>query len=110
MSRDQYWICCQLGAREHYAVPRALQLGGLLGEFITDLWSRFSGRFHPALAGARITAPNIAALTFELKASARRVNGWQLINERNHWFQRRAVDQLAHNYRQIGRASCRGRE
>jgi glycosyltransferase involved in cell wall biosynthesis len=99
MSRDQYWICCQLGAREHYAVPRALQLGGLLGEFITDLWSRFSGRFHPALAGARITAPNIAALTFELKASARRVNGWKLINERNDWFQRRAVDQLAHNYR-----------
>lgn len=99
MLRDQYWICCQLGAREHYAVPRALQLGGLLGEFITDLWSRFSGRFHPALAGARITAPNIAALTFELKASARRVNGWQLINERNDWFQRRAVDQLAHNYR-----------
>jgi glycosyltransferase involved in cell wall biosynthesis len=99
MSRDQYWICCQLGAREHYAVPRALQLDGLLGEFITDLWSRFSGRFHPALTGARITAPNIAALAFELKASARRVNGWKLINERNDWFQWRAVDQLAHNYR-----------
>ena len=99
MSRDQYWICCQLGAREHYAVPRALQLGGLLGEFITDLWSRFTGRFHPGLAGARITAPNIGALTFELKASARRVNGWKLINERNEWFQRRAVGELAHNYR-----------
>ena len=22
------WICCQLGAREHYAIPRALFLSG----------------------------------------------------------------------------------
>ena len=34
------WICCQLGAREHYAVPRALLITGMLGEFITDLWIR----------------------------------------------------------------------
>ena len=63
------WICCQLGAREHYAVPRALLLSGLLGEFITDLWIRpgtllhswkgLTGRFHPGLAGARVKAPNV---------------------------------------------------
>ena len=23
-SRTMKWICCQLGAREHYAIPRAL--------------------------------------------------------------------------------------
>jgi glycosyltransferase involved in cell wall biosynthesis len=105
---DQTWICCQLGAREHYAVPRALQLSGLLGEFITDLWvrpgtlmhswkKRLTGRFHPGLASAQVTAPNIAALTFELKASATRATGWKLINQRNEWFQRRAVDQLTHS-------------
>ncbi|HYK22305.1 MAG TPA: glycosyltransferase family 4 protein [Pyrinomonadaceae bacterium] len=88
------WLCCQLGAREHYAVPRALQLNGLLGKVFTDLWIRPS-RFHPALAGARVTAPNLSALTFELKACAMRVNGWKLICDRNEWFQRRAVDQLA---------------
>ena len=88
------WICCQLGAREHYAVPRALQLKGLLGEFITDRWVRRTGRFHPALAGAQVTAPNVAALTFELKAYATRATGWKLIIERNDWFQRRAVEQL----------------
>ena len=89
------WVCCQLGAREHYAVPRALQLSGLLGEFITDLWSSTFRRFHPELANARITAPNIAALTFELKASLTRENGWKLITRRNEWFQRQAVAQLA---------------
>ncbi len=99
------WICCQLGAREHYAVPRALQLSGSLGEFFTDLWirpgtllhswrKRLSGRFHPALADAPVSAPNVAALTFELKAYASRANGWKLINERNEWFQQSAVEQL----------------
>lgn len=88
------WICCQLGAREHYAVPRALQLKGLLGEFITDRWVRRTGRFHPALAGAQVIAPNVSALTFELKAYATRATSWKLIIERNAWFQRHAVEQL----------------
>ena len=89
------WICCQLGAREHYAVPRALQLNGFLDKFITDLWvQRLTDRFHPGLAGAQVTAPNISALTFELKAQATRINGWKLITQRNDWFQRRALDQL----------------
>lgn len=89
------WICCQLGAREHYAVPRALQLSGLLGEFITDVWTRrLTGRFHPGLAHAQVKAPNISALTFELKAQATGVNGWKLITRRNEWFQQRALDHL----------------
>lgn len=99
------WICCQLGAREHYAVPRALQLSGSLAEVITDLWirpgalphvwrRRLNGRFHRELESARVTAPNVAALTFELKSYARRENGWRLIRDRNDWFQRRALDQL----------------
>jgi len=103
------WICCQLGAREHYAVPRALKLGGLLDELITDLWirpgtllhmsqKRLTGRFHPDLAGARVVAPNIPALTFELKASLARENGWTLISRRNEWFQKQAVSQLARNH------------
>lgn len=92
------WICCQLGAREHYAVPRALKLDGLLDEFITDLWIRQIGRFHPDLAGARVVAPNIPALTFELKATLARKNGWTLINRRNQWFQKQAVNQLARNH------------
>jgi glycosyltransferase involved in cell wall biosynthesis len=98
----QSWICCQLGAREHYAVPRALKLGGLLDELITDLWiRRLTGRFHPGLAGARVVAPNIPALAFELKASFARENGWNLISRRNQWFQRQAVNQLTRNHNGI---------
>lgn len=32
------WICSQLGAREHYMVPRALYDAGLLTGMVTDLW------------------------------------------------------------------------
>jgi glycosyltransferase involved in cell wall biosynthesis len=103
----QTWLCCQLGAREHYAVPRALQLSGVLGAFVTDLWvrpgtllhswkKRLTGRFHPGLAGAHIAAPNLATLSFELKASLARENGWKLIGQRNQWFQRQAIAQLKH--------------
>src|SRR5262249_54523717 len=92
------WICCQLGAREHYAVPRSLEFAGLLDELITDLWIRRAGRFHPGLADARVVAPNISALTFELKASLARENGWDLIARRNEWFQKHAVAQLSCNH------------
>ena len=95
------WICCQLGAREHYAVPRALQKRGVLDEVITDLWvrpgsfsKRLNGRYHPDLETAQVKAQNMAALSFELKASASRTNGWELITRRNDWFQRQVVDQL----------------
>ncbi|HVF23061.1 MAG TPA: glycosyltransferase family 4 protein [Pyrinomonadaceae bacterium] len=98
------WLCCQLGAREHYAVPRALQTRGLLRELITDFWVRpgtlpnwrnkLMGRFHPDLANARVSATNAAALAFELKAQAKGLNGWDLMGKRNEWFQDQALVQL----------------
>lgn len=102
---ERTWICCQLGAREHYAVPRALQLGGLLREFLTDLWIRpnaitsywrnkLGRRFHPELAHAHVTAANTAAFAFEFKSQARGLNGWSLISKRNEWFQQSVVAQL----------------
>ena len=101
------WLCCQLGAREHYVVPRALQQSGLLRELITDLWVRpgsvlrslrsgLAGRFHPSLSSARVTAMNLGALTFELGAIG--ANGWRVITKRNDWFQRSVVNQLSRNH------------
>jgi glycosyltransferase involved in cell wall biosynthesis len=101
------WLCCQLGAREHYVVPRALQQSGLLHELITDLWIRpgsvlrslrsgLTGRFHPSLSSARVTAMNFGALAFELGAVG--LNGWRLITKRNDWFQASVVHQLARNH------------
>lgn len=99
------WLCCQLGAREHYVVPRALQQNGLLRELITDFWVRpgsmlrqlrsgLAGRFHPGLSSARVTAMNLGALTFELGARVMGATGWNLISKRNDWFQRSVVNQL----------------
>ena len=108
---EAQWLCCQLGAREHYAVPRALQTRGLLRELITDLWIRpgalpkwrnkLAGRFHPDLASARVNAPNAAALAFELKAQASGLNGWDLIGKRNEWFQDRVLAQLERRARAV---------
>jgi len=67
--REFPWICSQLGAREHYAIPRALNRAGRLRELHTDLWSfgpwqtcRFfgapgrdlAGRFAPDLPRALV--------------------------------------------------------
>lgn len=35
------WFVSQIGAREHYAVPRALHRRGSLAMLYTDLWTRF---------------------------------------------------------------------
>ena len=100
------WLCCQLGAREHYVVPRALQQSGLLRELITDLWIRpgsmlrslrtgLAGRFHPGLSSAHVSASNASALTFALRSQITGATGWNLISKRNDWFQRFVIDQIA---------------
>ncbi len=33
------WICSQIGAREHYAIPRVLHRAGKLEFLYTDLWA-----------------------------------------------------------------------
>src|SRR3954451_1069064 len=99
-------ICCQLGAREHYAVPRALLSRGLLGYLVTDAWvppssvltkisaGRLADRFHNDLSDARVIAFNSSVILFEMLARARRLAEWKTIIERNRWFQRRVVDAL----------------
>jgi glycosyltransferase involved in cell wall biosynthesis len=102
---DRTWLSCQLGAREHYAVPRALQRDGLLDAFLTDLWippnsltgrwvKKRGRRFHPALAQARVSAANAAAFAFEMKSQAGGINGWDLTVRRNEWFGRNVVARL----------------
>ncbi len=58
------WICSQIGAREHFAIPRALHQNGKLAALCTDFWAGpltrkfaagklrpLAARFHPDLAG-----------------------------------------------------------
>jgi glycosyltransferase involved in cell wall biosynthesis len=94
------WLCSQLGAREHYAIPRALFRQGLLDHLLTDAWVRpatalaafgLGERFHPDLTDAPVRAWNAELLAFELTARLKRLSGWPSIVARNRWFQRKIV-------------------
>ncbi|MEQ8756875.1 MAG: glycosyltransferase family 4 protein [Coleofasciculus sp. G1-WW12-02] len=103
------WICCQLGAREHYAIPRALQQYGKLAYLITDAWvlpnsplnllprhilANLRDRFHPDLAQASVHAFTHSLIRFELAQRLPKNLGWTGIIGRNHWFQQQAVELL----------------
>jgi glycosyltransferase involved in cell wall biosynthesis len=93
------WICCQIGAREHYAVARALHRIGTLELLLTDVWcspgnplgiasGKFRERFHTELAASNVSASNLRALGFELQAKFARLHGWSRMIARNMWFQK----------------------
>jgi glycosyltransferase involved in cell wall biosynthesis len=103
------WICCQLGAREHYAIPRALHQGGQLTHLITDAWVtpnsalnflpkplliNLRERFHVELNQAAIDAFTASLIQFELNQKIQKTAGWQRMIARNYWFQQRALDSL----------------
>jgi glycosyltransferase involved in cell wall biosynthesis len=103
------WITLQIGAREHYAIPRALHHLGALAGLVTDLWlppqtplaalpalQRLHDRWHPQLGDARVWAPTRRQLLAEAWLAARsRRQGWAGILARNQSFQRFAAAQLA---------------
>lgn len=103
------WLCCQLGAREHYAIPRALHQAGQLTYLITDAWilpnsplnllpkpllANFRERFHKDLAIASVYSFNNSLISFELNQRIQKQSGWQRIIFRNHWFQQKTVNFL----------------
>jgi len=100
------WLCCQLGAREHYAIPRALFRLNLLDRLVTDAWvppssflgkvcgRRLADRFHGDLREARVIAFNSSLILFEMLARARALNEWKTIIARNRWFQRKVASFL----------------
>lgn len=113
------WICCQLGAREHYAIPRALHQSGNLALFLTDAWVKpqsplhsihhpilksLQERFHPDLVHAPVQAFTTSLIQFELIHRYRKTNDWDRIIARNRWFQSHAVRQLQ---KQLQKAASR---
>ena len=70
------WICSQIGAREHYAVPRVLHRAGKLEVLYTDFWatapwkllgkltgkSSLATRYHAELSNAQVRGFNLHAL------------------------------------------------
>lgn len=74
-TKKNSWFCAQIGAREHYAVPRALHGQKKLAALYTDFWAgsrlrpwlqklpspagrALSARFHPELAGVPVRSWN----------------------------------------------------
>lgn len=108
MSTSSPWLALQIGAREHYAIPRALYRVGLLHHLYTDSWAptgspvlRFlsskalAGRFHPDLSSASVHTPWLGNLPFELRSRlVLSPSGWPRTIARNVWFERWAVRQL----------------
>ncbi|MGG6263573.1 glycosyltransferase family 4 protein [Leptolyngbya sp. AN03gr2] len=103
------WICCQLGAREHYAIPRALHQSGQLARLITDAWvtprSRIQSipipqlrslrdRYHPDLSDAAIDSMTTSLIQFELRQKLKKTTSWDDMIARNHWFQHQILQQL----------------
>jgi glycosyltransferase involved in cell wall biosynthesis len=111
-SLNSRWVCCQLGAREHYAIARALFRLGVLEYLLTDVWvppsslvarvcgrsSKFAHRFHSDLHDARVKAFNSSFVLFEMLASVRHLKEWPKILARNQWFQRKVVTALSSDF------------
>jgi glycosyltransferase involved in cell wall biosynthesis len=100
------WICCQIGAREHYAVARALHRSDVLELLLTDVWLPVSHplrvinrslreRFHPELAKSDVAASNLRSIVFELRSRMAGNVGWEHVIARNGWFQKLAVTKLS---------------
>jgi len=104
------WICCQLGARDHYSVPRGLHRRGLLEGLITDAWisptsplarlpgefgERLRARYDEALADATVLHSSASTIGYELRGSLTKSrNIWDSIIARNNRFQAKAIRHL----------------
>ncbi|MEO1133724.1 MAG: glycosyltransferase family 4 protein [Cyanobacteria bacterium J06639_1] len=113
------WICAQIGAREHYAIPRSLHARDRLFGSIADAWvpprsiwqlipgrafRSLKERYHPDLAAARTQAFTADLVRFELGEKVNRRTGWPSTMARNRWFQRRALQVLQQWQRELDAA------
>lgn len=103
------WICCQIGAREHYAIPRALHRHDQLSRLLTDAWvppksllSQFPkvvpqsirDRYHTDLPYSKVKGFNPQLAAFEITHKVRQTPIWPVTIERNKWFQHRVIEHL----------------
>lgn len=108
MRQADSWIVVQIGAREHYAIPRALHARGELAALVTDFWvppgsvasklpaaRRLRDRWHPDLADANVFAPNLRMLAFETRERLKKSAPWDRIIRRNTYFPKQALARLA---------------
>lgn len=98
------WYCCQIGAREHYSVPRALHQSGTSMHLLTDVWSahppsrllpsRWQERCHPDLPRNLVTSWNFQAVGRTALTRLKRPDWWTQIQQTNRWFQKQVCCEL----------------
>jgi glycosyltransferase involved in cell wall biosynthesis len=103
------WICSQIGAREHYAIPRAIHKNQCLSYLITDAWvhpqsilaklpsqtfKKLSDRFHDDLNISKIIHFTNSLINFEISQRLQPRNQWETMINRNLWFQRKVLQKL----------------
>ncbi|MGB2925466.1 MAG: glycosyltransferase family 4 protein [Limnothrix sp.] len=108
-NQDSAWICCQLGAREHYAIPRALHRTGQLEHLITDAWVKpdslfkklpvaslrnLGDRHHFDLRNASVLSFTKELIIFEAKQRLLKTKAWPRMIARNDWYQQKVISQL----------------
>ncbi len=98
------WVVCQLGAREHYAIPRALKRKQVPFTLITDYWSRssvlplidkrLSQRKHQDIDHGEVVSFNREYLLSEAFLKMKGLASWQLFSHRNQWFGKKVEQRL----------------
>jgi glycosyltransferase involved in cell wall biosynthesis len=84
------WCCLQLGSREHYAVPLALQQAGKLSALLADIWmtpaeARVVRGLAPSLAARRregipdhlVRRANVGRFLYETRVKLQKLDSWQ---------------------------------
>jgi glycosyltransferase involved in cell wall biosynthesis len=102
------WLTIQLGSREHFAIPRALERNGALAVLLTDSWiptarqsivGRFSSslalRHHEDIPDHKVRSETLSRLACDAAMRLRGIHGWEAIVKRNHWFQEWAARQVS---------------
>jgi glycosyltransferase involved in cell wall biosynthesis len=93
------WICCQLGSREHYAVPAALHKEGKLSALLADSWvtageakllkplaPNIAARRSTQIPDALVRRANAGRLVYETRVRLQRMGSWDACMYRISWF------------------------
>jgi len=104
------WVICQIGAREHYYVPRSLSSVGRRICLYTDYWAskneiilipkKLKQRYHEEIDSKHVISFNKKYLLLELFSHLFLLQGWELTQSRNEWFAKNISRHLEDN---IGR-------
>ena len=108
--KNSTWICSQIGAREHFAIPRALRHGGKLAALYTDFWAGPTvrklavGKLRPLAARHHPDFNDDAKLVRSWNA---RTLGWELLRRKKFSGDQPARSRY-HGFIEVGRrfATC----